>query len=303
MSSWHSYPKVWALGHNAIQELLFDSVLVEEKVDGSQFSFGVFNGELKARSKGQELIIDAPEKMFEKAVETIKELQPCLKDGWTYRGEFLQKPKHNALAYDRVPDRNIILFDINTDEEEYLNRDSKEDEAERLGLEIVPLIHQGAIEDAEFFKSLLDRTSILGGQKVEGVVIKNYNRFGRDKKVLMGKFVSEEFKEVHKGAWKESNPTKTDIIQSLIVTYRTPSRWGKAVQHLKESGNLDGSPKDIGNLIKEVQEDIKLECKEEIINALFGYAWPQIQRGIVAGLPQWYKEQLMESQFEKEGQP
>ena len=34
MSSWHSYPKVYALGHSAIKDLLLDSVILEEKIDG-----------------------------------------------------------------------------------------------------------------------------------------------------------------------------------------------------------------------------------------------------------------------------
>lgn len=296
-TSYHSYPKVWALGHRQISELFLDEVQIEEKVDGSQFSFGIFNGELKARSKGAELIIDAPEQMFSKAIVTVKELAPILHDGWTYRGEYLQKPKHNALAYDRTPEKHIILFDINTAEEEYMSYEDKANEAKRLGLEIVPLVYKGKIDNIDSLMSLLDKTSILGGQKIEGIVIKNYHRFGADKKVLMGKLVSEAFKEVHKGAWRESNPTKSDIIQSLIVSYRTPARWNKAIQHLKESGKLDESPKDIGSLIKEVQNDVKTECKEEIMDALFSYAWPQIQRGIVTGLPDWYKEELAKSQF------
>ena len=45
MDSWHSYPQIYALGHRYITELLLDPVLVEEKIDGSQFSFGVFEVE------------------------------------------------------------------------------------------------------------------------------------------------------------------------------------------------------------------------------------------------------------------
>ncbi len=41
--------------------------------------------------------------------------------------------------------------------------------------------------------ALLEKESILGG-KVEGIVVKNYARFGKDKKVLMGKYVSEQGK-------------------------------------------------------------------------------------------------------------
>lgn len=60
LTSWHSYPKVYALGHRALAELLLDEVLVEEKIDGSQFSFGRFGGDLKARSKGCQLNVDYP---------------------------------------------------------------------------------------------------------------------------------------------------------------------------------------------------------------------------------------------------
>ena len=35
-----SYPKVYAIGHRAIGDIFKDTVLVEEKIDGSQFSFG-----------------------------------------------------------------------------------------------------------------------------------------------------------------------------------------------------------------------------------------------------------------------
>lgn len=65
MSSWHSYPKIFNMGHPGIRELFDDEVLIEEKVDGAQFSFGVFNGEIKARSKGKELEPLIKEKLFQ----------------------------------------------------------------------------------------------------------------------------------------------------------------------------------------------------------------------------------------------
>ena len=40
--SWHSFPSVYAVGHAALADLFLDDVIVEEKVDGSQFSFGLF---------------------------------------------------------------------------------------------------------------------------------------------------------------------------------------------------------------------------------------------------------------------
>src|SRR3990167_2787362 len=294
-TSWHGYPKVFAFGHRALAELFFEEVIVEEKVDGSQFSFGRFGGELMVRSRGQVLNIDAPEKMFEVAVNAVSGLD--LRDGWTYRGEYLQKPCHNTLAYDRVPINNIILFDINIGEEEYLDYDAKYAEAQRIGLEVVPLLYRGRVDSAEFLLSFLERTSILGGQKVEGVVAKNYRRFGLDKKALMGKFVSELFKEVHAGEWKKNNPSGKDFIGNIVLKFKTEARWHKAVQHLREAGSLTDSPKDIGALMKNVHRDIDEECGGEIKELLWKHAAPHIKMGVASGLAEWYKRELLKSQF------
>jgi hypothetical protein len=301
----HSYPSIYNLGHRAITSLLDGPVLVEEKVDGSQFSFGVVEGQLLCRSKGADLQVLAPEKMFTAGVETAKTLAPTLREGWVYRGEYLAKPKHNTLCYDRIPKDHVILFDICPGLEQYLSPEEKAAEAERIGLEVVRAFHVGKVESLEHFRTLLDTVSVLGGQKIEGVVIKPlaYDQFGTDKKVLMGKFVSEHFKEVHAGEWKKANPSTTDVIQSLIIQHRTPARWAKALQHLREVGEIEDSPRDIGKLFKEVPADVLKEQTDEIKDALFKYAWPHIARGLTAGLPDWYKDQLLQRQFSDEPVP
>lgn len=154
----------------------------------------------------------------------------------------------DMLNYVRVQ----FVFDISVGLEEYLVPEVKKSECERIGLECVPILFRGFINDPSSIVELLQTISVLGGQKVEGIVIKNYRRFGIDKKILIGKYVSEAFKEVHGAEWKEANPTKTDIVNHLIASYKTPVRWNKAIQHLREAGKLTDSPKDIGLLIKEV---------------------------------------------------
>ena len=69
-TSWHSYPSIFALGHSALAELTLGPVVVEEKVDGSQFSFGRFEGVLRVRSKGKEMEPERPEKMFSVTMPT-----------------------------------------------------------------------------------------------------------------------------------------------------------------------------------------------------------------------------------------
>ena len=296
-TSWHSYPKVHALGHAAIADLFDGPVIAEEKIDGSQFSFGVFDGAIKMKSRGKDQT-DAVDKMFQWAADTVELLRPNLMPDWTYRAEYLQKPKHNALCYDRIPDKHLIIFDINSGHEEYLSYEAKKEEADRLGLECVPILSNGGDFDADKINELLERESVLGGCKIEGVVIKNYARFGRDGKALMGKYVSEAFKEKHIKEWGESNPAGKNILQILGEEYRHEGRWQKAIQHLKEDGEFTGTPKDIGLLIPYVQGDIDVECADEIKEKLYKWAFPHIRRVAVRGLPEWYKQQLMESQFE-----
>lgn len=293
-----SYSSIANLGHRSVAEVFDGPVVVEEKVDGSQFSFGVIDGTLHARSKGKELVLDAPEKMFAKAVETARRLAPDLHPGWTYRGEYLQSPKHNTLAYDRVPEGHVILFDIDTGDQDYLDPVAKLQEARRLDLEVVPVLAIGEIATVDQVRGLVAATSILGGTQVEGVVIKNYAHFTEDHKAMMAKYVREEFKEQHKADWKVSNPGKGDIVQRIIDTYRTEPRWLKGVQHLRDSGTLVDGPQDIGPLLKEVGQDVLKEEAEEIKQKLFDWAWPQIQRGVTAGLPQWYKDRLLQQAFQ-----
>ena len=307
--SWGSYPSIHNFGHKAIIDLLKSEVIVQEKLDGSQFSFGWFPNsepglELRIKSKSAIIVPDAPPKMFHAAVDTVKDLctKGLLHAGWTYRGEAFAKPHHNALAYERVPKGNIILFDVNDGEESYLPYEKVVEVGNELGLEVVSLIYQGMIETIEFFRSLLDTVSVLGGQKIEGVVVKpkNYDLYGTDHKVLMGKYVSEAFREVHKKTWGEGNPKGGDILQILGSKYCNQARWQKARIHLQEIGQIENSPRDIGPLIKAVPPDIRKECEDEIKEELFKWAWPHISRMSTNGLPQWYKDLLLYEAFEQD---
>ena len=260
----NSYPKVYNLGHPAINDLFDGWVVIEEKVDGSQFSFGILDGELQCRSRNNQLVLDAAE-MFQAGVDHVKSIEHLLEPGFIYRGEYLAKPKHNSIAYDRCPDGHIILWDVMTALEDYMGREEKESEAERLGLEIVPLVHAGRIRfSLEQMDKWLDTESVLGGSKVEGIVIKNRHRFGRDGKMLAGKYVSEAFKETNKKNFAKSNPKSGDILFEMKEMVRNERRWEKSVERMRDSGDLQNAPQDIGPLIKSVQADVLSECEDLI---------------------------------------
>lgn len=300
----HSYPSIYNLGHREIATLFAGPVIIEEKIDGSQFSFGANEeGELGIRSRNTVIYPDAPPKMFAKGVEAVLKIKDALLNdwaGWTFRGEYLEKPHHNHLRYNRMPANHVMIFDVEGPDGGFLSPHVKALAANGLGFETVPLLFAGSIKDPEAIRALIEGESVLGGQKLEGVVIKPeaYDLFGRDKKVIMGKFVSEAFKETQKGAWKRANPGGGDVVQIIGGGLRTPARWLKAVQHVRERNELENDPRDIGRLLKELNCDIEREEGDAIKEALYRWGRQRILRVATAGFADWYKQRLLDSQFE-----
>ena len=299
----HSYSSPYNVGHKALAEYedrpgLFDvPVTIEEKVDGSQFSFSRQGGEVLFRSR-KAVVYPEDAGMFANGVNAILAIADRLEEGWTYRGEYLAKPKHNTLIYGRVPAHHVIIFDVETSPSHFLSVEHRAEAAESVGFEAVPVYYTGQVESLDQLREYLTRDSVLGGT-IEGVVVKplDYALFDRDKKVLMAKFVRADFKEKHENEWKKTNPKTKDVIEAIIDELRTPQRWAKAVQHLREAGELEESPRDIGALMKEVPLDIYKDEAEEIQRRLFRHFWKEISRGVTRGLAEWYKEKLASDAF------
>lgn len=285
----HSYSQVFVAGHRYVDGIMNGEVIIQEKIDGSQFSMQRINGELSCRSKGKDIDLDNPEKLFYKAIESAKALDLC--EGYVYRCEYLRSEKHNTLKYNRVPNMHLIVYDIDTADQNYMRYEDVAIESHRIGLECVPMYYRGHIDGYESVRKYLTNESILGGN-IEGIVIKNYMLYGQDKKILMAKVVRDEFKETHRTEWRKLNPTQGDILQMLIDQYKTEARFEKSYQHLNEIGEILRECKDIPKLIKAVQEDIKKECEDEIKQILFSHFWENIRRASVHGLPEWYKRKI-----------
>lgn len=303
MNEIHSYSKVWALGHPQLEGLTDESVVVQEKLDGSQFSFmlDIEDGKhtVLFRSKGAIIHgVDAAG-MFKPCVDAVMKLASSLQVRYLYRAEFHSRPRHNTLQYDRVPKHYLVVYDIedmNQGPYHFLRWQDVAKECERIGFEYVLPDDIAVVQSMADLESHMAKPSMLGGAR-EGVVLKNYRRFTKDGKVMMGKYVSERFKEVHAGAWKAANPTGTDIIENLIRALATEARYEKAAQHLREAGRLQHSVQDIGLLIREVQRDVIAEEADRIAKALFTWAKPRIERGVGRAIPMWWKEKLAKEQF------
>lgn len=288
-----AFPKIIHLGDKAIADIFDDEVEITEKLDGSQLGFGIVDGQLIVRSKGKEQNLDNPDKMFTLAVEYVKSIKDKLSEGVFYYGEYLEKPRHSTLAYDRVPRNNIALFGVSYGGE-FRSYEYIENEANKLGVDVVPLIYKGK-SSPEHVLELVKGDSYLGGQEREGVVVKAYKSWQWMHlvfSVMAGKYVTEKFKEVHRKDWRLNNTGKGKF-EAMADQYATVPRWNKAIQHLREAGTLEASPKDIGNLIKEIRRDITEEEKENIKVQLWAIFGDDVLRNSVKGFPEWYKEQLL----------
>lgn len=301
------YPKVRTIGHREISELFDGEVVIQEKVDGSNFSFGRDeHGELFCLSRTQRLSLDNPEKQFAPAVEYVKDLsnRGQIPAGYIFRCEYLRAPKSNVLAYSRIPKNHLALFEMSIisstgnvtnigDSGVTLDRWSR-----ILDIDLVDEIHRGEFGNYSDFlewlnkEGILGRESFLGGQKIEGVVVKNFNRFSVHGGILLGKFVRAEFKEQHRHVMKSEKSCPVDLIGA---SFGGPARWHKAVQRLSDEGRLVGAPEDIPALLQQVAKDVHEECAEEAKEALWNHFKGHVVGGARRGLAEWYKGYLTQN--------
>jgi hypothetical protein len=294
------YPKILHIGDKAIADLFDDVVEITEKIDGSQFDFGLLDGELVCRSKGKEQDLDDPDKMFAEAVEYVKTIQDRLPNNVFFFAEYLQKPRHSTLAYDNIPKNHLALFGTMKNDKTMSNYEGLKEYANLLDIDVVPLLYEGKTNVEQSLK-LLETPSYLGGQKIEGIVVKKYEDWlflGRIfTPVKAGKYVSEKFKEVNKSDWAKLNTAKGGL-ETLKESLKTEARWNKAIMHLKERGEFSGTVRDIGNLVKEIHHDITEEEQENIKDTLWNLYKDDMMRAATRGFVDWYKTSIAKGDFQ-----
>ena len=245
MKSIPSYTKILTLGSRYTENALIGEVIIQEKVDGSQFKFGVNEyGELVISSKGQLLhcgqYLVNPYGMFKNGVEYILSIKDKIlafpKDTYFY-GEYLQKQKHNVLKYERIPKNYMVLFDV-WQNKQWATRNELEIITKAFNIDLIPELYKGILKNKiekgkgytnplDFLKRIIETTnSFLGNELIEGVVIKNYNQtilLGGQVFPLFTKYVRESFKERHDTEWKIKKPKES--LADYIKGFKSEARW------------------------------------------------------------------------------
>jgi hypothetical protein len=290
------YPKILPLGHRVIDKIYDGVCELTEKVDGSQFRFGIIDNDLACGTKRTRLDLDNPDHLFRPAVAHMKKVAHRLPTNVFFFGETLAKPKHNTLRYNEVPKNHIALFAGMKPDTSMISYEELSDWADILDVDVVPILFRGIVSGPDQIIDLLHTESYLGGPKIEGVVAKNYSHSAMidDNNYypyLVGKYVSEDFKEQHVKDWKKG--TRKQTLMEFFQSFQTEARWKKAIQHLRDDGKLTGEPKDIGPLIKELTQDFLDEESEIIMDRLWQEYKKQAIHFVIKGFPEWYKQQIL----------
>lgn len=295
-----SMPKVWALGSAPLfttedhRSFLDGDVMVQEKVDGSQISWSLIDGQLRIRSKNQDITTQLEGGQFSPAVRYLHQVGQYMIPEAVYRGECVTKRKHNVLTYDSVPLGWVVLFEVTASTPMELTAIERDvlirQEAESLGVSATPLLHAGPVTN-ELRDELMQRESFLGGCRIEGIVLKRYDMRTRFGDPVFQKVVAKEFKEQHKKEWG-GGLQRGDFLQALGEEFRTPARFRKAVQRMRDSGEYTGMAQDIPWLMKDLSLDFEAEHAEQLGQRL----WEEFRKPIMAsanrGFADWFKQEL-----------
>jgi len=307
MAKPHNYPHIYKFRDKEIKEILplienqnIDFV-IQEKIDGSFFwvDYNAETQKIRYGSRKRELTDNVDADMFNQAVRVVKDIiAPKLKEqtqNVSLFCEYVKAKKHNILKYDRTPKNCLVLFDVFYDGKPFHLKDLKKT-ADLLEIESVPVLYVGREYNDKLKKKLLNTDSILGGTKIEGFVMKSNSSVLKHNSTLLIKVVSDRFKEVKTEPKKKK--TGKDKLLDCMEKYRTKARWNKAIQHLSETQQLSNTAEDIGKLIKEIQQDIIKEEKENIKEELYELFIKSIIKHATQGFADYYL-QLLEQQVKK----
>ncbi len=259
----HLYDIYAKKGNDFISDLFNKYVTVNEKMDGSAFCFerDGETGEFKFYKRDQRnpitLVDRTLMKYYEKPINYIESLPPHIIEniprGFRFGMEYFSSTKPVEIAYDRIPDNNLILSYVHKIENGKIKATIQKKEeldnwADLLGVERPPIIFQGYLSDeqkkkilefvntpfsdlVEEFKTKSFVTFIIGvlnpeikkttlnydlEKAIEGVVF----RFGsgeNDSDTVIAKMVDPVFTDMAKAKYAEKKERKPSDYLGIIV--------------------------------------------------------------------------------------
>lgn len=233
------YQHIERFGTDEVEGIEIGECYVFPKIDGTNSSVWLEDGEIKAGSRNRELTLDKDNAGFYNAIIKDDKIKAFLETYPHLRlyGEWLVP--HSLKTYRDDAWRKFYVFDVYL-RDMAMHYEIYKTKLEEYGIDyIMPIriIRNGGYED---FVKCLDQNNFLikdGQGAGEGIVIKNYpyqNKYGR---TTWAKIVTSEFKEKH---FKEMGAPITEakpVELEITDKYVTPALVEKEFEKIKVEQN------------------------------------------------------------------
>jgi len=274
------YQHVERFGTSEVNSIEIGECYVFPKIDGTNSSVWLNNGEVCAGSRNRQLSIEKDNAGFYSAIKDDTRIKAYLTKHPDHRlyGEWLVP--HSIKTYRDDAWKKFYVFDVcvdaeNADEIEYLPFSVYEPLLKEFELDyIAPLaiIKNG---DAARFTELLDKNVFLvkdGCGVGEGVVIKNYDYENPHHHKIWAKIVTSEFREKHTKAMGAPVIDNRMVEEEIVNEYVTSALVEKEFAKI-ESDHNEWSSKYIPQLLGQVYYSL---IQEEMWNILKQFKSPSI---------------------------
>ena len=270
MKDFKSYMHVEKYGNDEVQGIELGTCYIFPKIDGTNGSVWLSDGEVCAGARKRKLLIDNDNRGFLAFIRAEKIYKEFLTEYPNLRlfGEWLVP--HTLKAFRDIAWDKFYVFDVfDDDNEQYLDYETYRDMLKDFDIPYIPAqavitnaAYDNLLREVKINKYLLQEDAEFG----EGIVIKNYdyrNKYGR---LCYAKIVSNVFKDKHIDEMGTPHKAGTKIIeQDIVDKFLTPDIIDKV--YAKICNDQSGwNSKYIPRLLCTVYHDFVTEELWSIIN-------------------------------------
>lgn len=284
------YQHICKVGSDEVEDIEFGTCYIYPKIDGTNTSAWLEDGEIKVGSRNRVLSIDNDNQgacaviLNDPRIKKFFEKYPNIR----LYGEFLVR--HTITTYRDDAWRKFYIFDVINGTEDienlavphYLTYEEYQPMLEEFGLDYVPLTQK--IKNPEYENLLhcaqTNTFLIKDGQGVgEGIVIKRYDYINKYGRRTWAKIVLNEFKEKHKkvmGADELENKIFEDeIVQDFLTDEFIEKEYSK-IKALEGGWRVQYIPRLLNTVYSEFIKDYTWDIVKKYKNPKIDYKRLQV---------------------------
>ena len=215
------YQHIERLGVQETENILDGITHVFYKIDGTNGSVWMEDGELKAGSRNRELSLENDNAGFYAYILQSDKYKKFFEQFPNHRlfGEWLVP--HSLKTYREDAWRRFYVFDVMDANGKYIPYDHYHRELSEYGIDYIPPLAIGRNITNDNIYHMLEKAGQFlvedGKGNGEGIVIKNYdweNKYGRQ---VWAKVIANEFKEIHHKEMGAPEINGTQLIEEKII--------------------------------------------------------------------------------------